>query len=344
MNLTRAQKVRLGVFMVSGLVVLVLVLLTLAGLKLWEPRTFYRARFLESVGGLERSAPVKYQGLRIGRVEDMRIAHDDPSAIEVTFSVETDTVLYEGTKALLDSSGLTGLKTINLTPGDPHKPKIKANAILPTGTSGLDKIADSAAAIVADVKKVTDQLSNWANDDNRKRVESLIINLDSFVGHLDEQMVNAEEPIADAVREVTHTAVAVTDLANEATKTLFAVRQTIDGTQQEIVRTLQAVQRPIREVDPKEVASTVAAIRVAATRMGDRLGAEETGKAIASFGDTVGRINRLIQDVDLVVRAGREDFTESLSYLRQAAEDLREFSRILAQNPSVLVRGREESQ
>lgn len=343
MNLTRAQKVRLGVFMMSGIAVMVLVLLTLAGLKLWEPRTYYRARFTDSVGGLERSAPVKYQGLRIGRVETMQIAADDPSAIEVLFSVEPSAVLYEGTKALLDSSGLTGLKTINLTPGDPHKPRLKPNSILPTGASGLDRIADLAGAIVADIKKVTDQLGNWANDDNRKRVESLIVNLDSFVGHLDEQMVNAEEPIADAVREVTHTAQAVTELANEGTKTLFNIRQTIDGTQQEIIRTLQAVQRPIRDVDPKEVAGTVTAIRVAATRMGDRLGAEETGRAIASFGDTITRINRLIQDVDLVVRAGREDFTESLSYLRQAAEDLREFSRILAQNPSVLVRGREES-
>ena len=32
------------------------------------------------------------------------------------------------------------------------------------------------------------------------------------------------------------------------------------------------------------------------------------------------------------------------SDLRQAAEDLREFSRILAQNPSVLVRGRNDAE
>ena len=42
-----------------------------------------------------------------------------------------------------------------------------------------------------------------------------------------------------------------------------------------------------------------------------------------------------------MVRASREDFTVSLNYMRQAAEDLREFSRIIAQDPSVLLRGQE---
>ena len=44
-------------------------------------------------------------------------------------SVETDVVLYEGAKAVLDMSGLTGLKTINLIPGDPRRAKIASGGI-----------------------------------------------------------------------------------------------------------------------------------------------------------------------------------------------------------------------
>ena len=84
-------------------------------------------------------------------------------------------------------------------------------------------------------------------------------------------------------------------------------------------------------------------VRIEARGVGSlqgRLQAKETGAAIASLSETLRDINQLVVDVDLVVRSGREDLTAGLSNVRQAAEDLREFSRILAQNPSALVRGR----
>ena len=60
--------------MLTGTVVFVGAVVILAGLQIWEKRTIYVVRFAEEVSGLEVSAPVKYQGLRIGRVEDMVIA------------------------------------------------------------------------------------------------------------------------------------------------------------------------------------------------------------------------------------------------------------------------------
>lgn len=324
----------------AGAGILTATLLVLAGLKLWEPKVVFKARFKDNVSGLERSAPVKYQGLRVGRVDDMQIAADDPRLIEVTMALAPTTVLYEGTQAVLDASGLTGLKTINLTPGDPRKKPLPEGTVLPTGPSLFDRLADNAASIVGDVKHVTDQLTHWATDDNRERLESLIKNLDSFVGHLDTVMMDSRVPIKELLSEVKRSTGAVGDAAEEATRTLHRVRDGVGTVEGEVVSTLQAFQRPVKDVDPKEVARAVSAVRNAATTLNARLSAEETGRALASAGATLDRVNHLIQDVDLAVRAGREDFTASLSYMRQAAEDLREFSRILAQNPSVLVRGR----
>ena len=46
-------------------------------------------------------------------------------------------------------------------------------------------------------------------------------------------------------------------------------------------------------------------------------------------------------ELDLTVRASREDLVLSLKHVRQATQDLREFSRIIAQDPSVLLRGKD---
>jgi hypothetical protein len=44
------------------------------------------------------------------------------------------------------------------------------------------------------------------------------------------------------------------------------------------------------------------------------------------------------------VRASRDDVGCSLEHVRQATEDLREFSRIIAQDPSAILRGKEVSE
>ncbi|RYF11483.1 MAG: MCE family protein [Deltaproteobacteria bacterium] len=342
--LTRAQKVRLGAFVVCGVGVLLLSLVTLTGLRLWEHRLTYRARFKESISGLESNSPVKYQGLRIGRVERMYIAPDDARAIEVELSLDDRTVLYEGVECNLDMGGLTGLKSINLSGGDPRRKKLPVGSMLPTGPSLFDRITDNAAAIVGDVKRVADEIAQWINHDNRQRLESLLINLDKFIGHLDIVMMDSKVPLRQLIHEFGKTAAAVGNTAEQATQTLQGVHQAVHRLEAQATTTMQAVARPLKDVDPRDVGQAVRAVRGAATTLNERLSAEETGRALASLGETLSSTNHLILDVDLAVRAGREDFTASLSYLRQAAEDLREFSRILAQNPSVLVRGRGESE
>ena len=72
-----------------------------------------------------------------------------------------------------------------------------------------------------------------------------------------------------------------------------------------------------------------------------RLSDKQLGKIVADLGVALGDLTALLKNTDLVVRAGREDFTATLKYIRQAAEDLREFSRIIAQNPSAILSGRE---
>ncbi len=260
MNLTRAQQIRLGTFMASGLLLLVATLALLTGLRLWEPRSLYQARFKDSVSGLEENAPVKYQGLRVGRVEAMRIAPDDPGAIEVDLSVLPSTVLYEGTVCALDIGGLTGLKSINITAGDRRRPVIKPGSMLPTGASLFDRITDNAAVIVGDVKRVADQLAQWMNHDNRLRLESLLRNLDKFVGHLDTVMMESSTPIRGLIGQVGHTTVAIGEAAHTAQQTLKRAQGSADRLEQEAVATLQALRRPLQNIDPQDVAQTLVAM------------------------------------------------------------------------------------
>jgi hypothetical protein len=75
-----------------------------------------------------------------------------------------------------------------------------------------------------------------------------------------------------------------------------------------------------------------------------RLSSAELGDTIDRLGSGHGQAAQLLDEMELMVRASREDVVMSLKHMRQATEDLREFSRIIAQDPSILVRGTEASE
>lgn len=335
MELTPAQKVRLGAFLLSGFVLIGGTLLTLMGLSLLEQRDSFTTRFSESVSGLEVSAPVKYRGLRIGRVDDMRIAPDDPGSIEIEFSVDPGTVLYEGTRAALDASGITGLKTINLVGGgDPSKGAIASGSELPSDPGFMDRIVDQAENVALRVSQVADQIQRWTRDENREQVEDMIRSFNAFAGAADRFMRENTQPMSRALNGVADASEGIATLTQSGTRSLNEIADDIEAI-------TSAVRRPLEKVNSADLARTISATRKAMESLSQRLDAGETGSAIANLSTTLTRLTALIDDLDLAVRAGREDFTASLSYIRQAAEDLREFSRIIAQDPSTLVRGRE---
>lgn len=337
MKLTKAEKVRLGTFVATGLALFVGGVISLAGLKVWERRDVYTVRFEESVSGLEVSAQVKYQGLRVGRVDAMGIDPKNPGAILVTLSLEEGTPLHEGTKAVLDMSGITGLKTINLTPGDPRAALIEPGSELPADASLVGKITDRAEVITEKVEHIANNLATWTGDQNRVRFERLMDSVTVLVDDVDKFVNETREPLAGALEEVAKSGDAIRGTANQGTKTMAELEKTL-----KVARgAIGEANRILAAVDNRSIKTTIDSANRAMTALDRRLGDEELGKALVSLQSALNNMTKLLQEMDLAVRASREDFVASLKAIRQASEDLREFSRIIAQDPSVLLRGTE---
>lgn len=341
MELTRAQKIRLGTFMVSGTVLFAGGIVALTGLKMWQDRDIYTVHFQDNVSGLEPSSPVKYQGLRVGRVDRMRIAPDDPGAIEVTLSLVPGTTLHTGAKAVLDTSGLTGLKTINITPGDPREGVIEPGTRLDSGESLVDRLTGQAEEIAIKIELVANQLAKWTRDENRKRVERLLDSLTRLSGQMASFLDTNRKPMERALNRVADASEAFVGVAGVGERSIALVRHEIERTLEEARTTFKEFRRPLEKVDPQQVADTIDAARRAMLSLDKRLSDKQLGMAVDELLVALTELTRLLRNTDLLLRAGRADFTATLKYVRQAAEDLREFSRIIAQNPSALISGRE---
>ena len=341
MNLTRSEKIRLGAFVLASSVVFVASLLILAGLKVWERRDVYWVSFSESVSGLEPSAQVKYRGLRVGRVEAMEIDPDDPSAIRAELSLKAGTVLFEGTEAVLEMSGITGLKIINLTPGDPRSPHIEPGSELKAGMSLVGRIGDRADAISERLQRVVINLERWTGTQNASRVERLLDTGSQLMADVDELVVTTREPLRRALLEFEQSGAAFRKLSEETRTSMKVVRGELAGALRSVRNALDQSERLLAAVDSEDVKGAVASARRAMTILEGELSSGELRKTFRQLQTALVNITGLAEDMDLTVRASREDLVLSLKYVRQATQDLREFSRIIAQDPSVLLRGTE---
>lgn len=89
----------------------------------------YEIYFQGSVSGLERGAAVRYLGVRVGRVVDMRIDPRDAGRVQVIAAIDSNAPISDRTVAELNLQGVTGLLYIDLQqsshPAPPTVPSLK---------------------------------------------------------------------------------------------------------------------------------------------------------------------------------------------------------------------------
>lgn len=221
-NVTRAQKIRLGIFVAAGLTVLVGGLAVLGGIKLGEQRDHYVVRYSDSgisLSGLDVGSPVKYSGIKIGRVDAVRVDPRDVSVILVELSIDGGTPIAEDSKADLASQGITGMKYIELSRGSSTARIRKPGENIPPGSSLFDNLAQKADEIAVKVDIVLDRVANLTGPDMKDRLARLLDRSEQFLGTLDAVLIENRESLKTLAARLTETADQARILAGELATT-----------------------------------------------------------------------------------------------------------------------------
>lgn len=184
---TRASHVIVGLFVLT-------LLLGAVGFALWsaKPETvteqYYMVRVPGDVTGLSEGNDVRYQGVRVGDVHDIRI-NPDTGGVEVVIQVQEGTPVREDTTARLEVMGITGVTFIQLsTPAEPGTAAGEMAELMP-GTAEppypeLTAELSSLQQVFADFPKTLQQINEAAvqltvllNDDNIDRISQSMENV-----------------------------------------------------------------------------------------------------------------------------------------------------------------------
>ncbi len=260
----------------------------------------YEIYFDGSVSGLDRGAAVRYLGVDVGRVVDMRVDSQDSSRVQVIADIDSTAPISTETVAELSLQGVTGLLYIDLLKVRDNRQLIPAvpsqkYPVIRSARSGFDVFLASLPEVVAAAGKVIDRAGRLLNDQNLESLSHSFANIEK-----------ATAGLPDTLRQVNSL---VLDLRN-ATKELTA---TADSTHQVI------------QAAGPEIVAAVQHARTAADHL-----SEASGRLDQIIGD-----NR--QDVRSFTREGLPDLERFIREGRAAAQDIRELSRSLRENPSQLL-------
>ena len=115
---TKVSYALVGGFVVILGTLLVAVILWLAsGGAFQKAYDLYLAISEESVAGLNLNAPVKYNGVDVGRVRQIRLDPANPEQVNLLFAIERGTPIRQDTVAVLKTQGLTGIAYVELSGG-----------------------------------------------------------------------------------------------------------------------------------------------------------------------------------------------------------------------------------
>ena len=123
----RRNEIRAGIFLLISFVILVVMIFAVSDIQsLFKKKKEVKVLFQFS-DGIEKNAPVRLSGIKIGKVSDIRVVPEKGDKVELTLSVFNDTVLRRDTKAAIKTLGLVGGKYVELSGGTPQSPATAAS-------------------------------------------------------------------------------------------------------------------------------------------------------------------------------------------------------------------------
>jgi phospholipid/cholesterol/gamma-HCH transport system substrate-binding protein len=254
---------------------LIAVILWLASGGAWQ-KTYdlYLAVEDESVAGLNLNAPVKYNGVDVGKVREIELDPANPERVNLLFAIERGTPIKEDTVAVLKTQGLTGIAYVELSGGARDAPPLRATAgnrypVIRTKASLSARLENVLTSVLAKLDSTSANINAILSDENRAAFKSALADI-AAVAHtiaarkdtLDAGMANAGRTFENSARltaqagpvidRIGRSADAIEKMGNEVARTSASAGKTVNSVGSDVKRftaeTLPVLERLLGEL------------------------------------------------------------------------------------------------
>lgn len=235
---TKANYVLIGAFALAGLAALLGAFLWFARVQLDQQFAYYDVRFT-SVAGLSNASEVRFSGLPVGQVVDVRLSDDRDGTITVRLEVDARTPVRADSVATIESLGVTGVSYVGISPGAAETPLLleasgEAIPEIASGRSTIQALTEDAPELVNETLLVVREIGDLFRGDNADRIERTLINAE-----------RASEDFAAALEGIS----GITDTVDQFVDQIGRFNTTLDTLTADLDAVLDTANDTLRSID-----------------------------------------------------------------------------------------------
>ncbi len=305
METTRAERIKIGAFMLlCGIMICVFLGYVLSRFLNKEYDNYYTV-FSESVIGLYKDAQVKLNGIDVGNVTEIAIDSSNLNQVVVRFRVNKGTPIKLGTRAgMTHGISLTGEKQIVLSGGRFDEPDVAEGGFVPAEKTAFDAIANKATDIISHVDSLMTNLNSIFSEENSQSISNSLKNFENATQNLNRLTQNLNAPI----NNISNAANSMKNVLSEIEEAKIAAKA---GENMDVLK--------------------------------EKLEAIDTKAMNENLTQAMESIKQLTQRLDQVVYKNQDQVGDAVVELNAVLENLEEFTQKIKNNPSVLIHSENKS-
>ena len=206
---TKKFKVRLGLFIIGGLVIFVIAIFIIGKQEnLFDP-VFKITTTFNNVSGLQSGSNIRFSGINVGTVDDIRIINDTTVRVDMLIKRSVQQFIKNDCEAGIGSAGIIGDRILIITQGSEGNPIVKEGAYIRSKEpvesdaimASMQITADNAAIISYQLADIMININSGKGTLGRliqdstiaENIDRTIINLKNSSKGLNENMNAAKE-------------------------------------------------------------------------------------------------------------------------------------------------------
>lgn len=334
---TRANYILIGAFTIAGFLGILGFFLWFARVELDRQFDYYDVVFT-SVSGLSNASEVRFAGLPVGSVVDVRLAPDASGRVIVRLEVNADTPVRTSSVATIETLGVTGVSFVGISAGDPGDPLLR-NASeepiprIPAGRSVLQSLTEDAPAILEEILEVSRSVSEILGPANQDRVSAILSNVEASSAGLEQALddfSSVTNTIAVASEDIRIFTSRLEDISSAATTTL----ETADTTLRQVTELAERAETTL-DVGDAALESGRRTLDSANAFIGDELPAvvDNLEQTLATLRNEIERVG---EDATAVLDEFRRTGAVATARLEEAEQTIASANRVLDEASSAM--------
>lgn len=177
----KANEIKTGIMVFFTLVILGFFLVSIFGLEFGKKRKEYQI-FLHYVGGISKGSLVKFRGMNVGQVTEIKLPEGDENRISVQLEVDRNTPVKTDSKVFVTAIGLMADQHIEITAGSIDSPLLPPGSIIDSKEAlSFAEITEALGELNNRMQVLITRVNNMFNEENLSHLASMMKNVDTLV-------------------------------------------------------------------------------------------------------------------------------------------------------------------